>query len=176
MTVTRYHPVLVALHWLLAIMIGLQLGFGYFVIGKMANSDPEKLSPLAIHMGIGTGILALMVIRLLVRFFTRHPDPMPHQRHGIGRLRTPVHIILYVVIFATAMSGWITGYLISHLYEIPGNTLPADFAEYPTRVAHIWLALVLFLLIALHIAAAVKERASGDRNVLSRMGFGARRA
>lgn len=174
MSVTRYHPVLVVLHWLLAIMIGLQLGFGYFVIGKMANSDPAKLSPLAIHMGIGTGVLALMVIRLLVRFFTSRPAPTPDQRQGIGRLRTPVHIILYVVIFATAMSGWVTGYLISHLYETPGNTLPTDFAQYPTRVAHVWLALILFLLITLHVVAAVKKRISGDRQVLSRMGFGAR--
>lgn len=175
MSVTRYHPVLVGLHWLLAILIGLQLGFGYFVIGKLDNANPEKLNPLATHMGIGTALLALMVIRLLTRFFTSHPAPTADQRQGIGRLRTPVHIILYLVIFATAISGWVTGYLIAHLYETPGNTLPADFAQYPTRVAHVWLALVLFLLIVLHIAAAFKERMTGDRTVLSRMGFGARR-
>ncbi len=47
MVVRRHHAVLVALHWLLAIMIGAQLGFGYFVIGKMSNADPAKLGPLA---------------------------------------------------------------------------------------------------------------------------------
>ena len=67
MPVTRYHRVLVALHWLLAIMIGFQLGFGYFLIAKIPNSDPAKLSPLALHMGLGTAVIVLLVIRLITR-------------------------------------------------------------------------------------------------------------
>ncbi len=175
MSVRKYHPVLVVLHWLLALMIGLQLGFGYFTIGKMANSDPAKLQPLSIHMGIGTAIIVLMFIRLATRYFTSHPQPSESQTKGIGRLRTPVHRLMYLVIFVTAISGWLTGYLIAHLYETPGNTLPADFAQYPTRVVHVWMALVLFLVIVLHIAAAIRELISGDVNVIGRMGFGSRK-
>jgi cytochrome b561 len=174
MTVTRYHPILVALHWLLGVMIIAQLGFGYFVISKMQNADPEKLNILATHMGIGTAVIVLMFIRLITRLFTSHPAPTADQLQGIGRLRTPMHWLLYGVIFATAISGWFTGYLIAHLYEVPGNTLPTDFATYPTRVAHGWMALVLFILIILHIAAAIKEKTSGDKNILARMGFGKR--
>ena len=174
MSVTRYHPILVALHWLLAIMIGLQLGFGYFVIGKMSNSDPAKLGPLGNHMGFGTLIIVLMVIRLVTRYFTSHPAPTAHQQQGIGQLRTPIHRLLYVVIFVTALSGWYTGFLIAHLYEVPGNTLPADFAIYPTRVLHVWMALVLFLFILLHIAAAAREKIGGDKTIMQRMWFGRR--
>jgi cytochrome b561 len=173
--VRRYHAALVLLHWLLAIMIGLQLGFGYFVIGRMPNTDPAKLSPLATHMGVGTAVLALMIIRLVFRLFTSHPDPSAHQQQGIGRLRTPVHWLLYLVILVTAGSGWITGFLIAHLYETPGNTLPANFAQFPTRVLHVWTALFLFLLILLHIAAAIREHAVGDKTVMSRMWFGKRK-
>lgn len=176
MAVTRYHPVLVALHWLLAIMIGLQLGFGYFVIGKMSNADPAKLAPLGIHMGIGTAVIVLMAIRLITRFFTSHPQPTASQQQGVGKLRTPVHLLLYGVIFVTALSGWFTGFLIAHLYEVPGNTLPPDFATYPTRVIHVWMALVLFLLIVLHLAAAMKEMMMGDVHILGRVGFGKRKA
>jgi cytochrome b561 len=174
MSVTRYHPVLVALHWLIGLMIAANLGFGYFVIRNIPNTDPSKLGTLAIHMGIGTAILALMVIRLLVRLFTKHPGPTAHQQEGIGRLRTPIHWLLYVVIFITAGSGWFTGFLIAHLYEVPGNTLPADFAQYPTRVLHVWMTLVLFLLILAHIAAAIRERVSGDKAIMARMWFGRR--
>ena len=174
MPVIRYHPVLIALHWLLAIMIGFQLGFGYFLIAKIPNSDPGKLSPLALHMGLGTAVIVLLVIRLITRFFTSHPEPTAHQQEGIGRLRTPVHWLLYAVALVTAGSGWFTGALIAHLYEVPGNTLPADFAQYPTRVIHVWMALVLFLLILLHIAAALRERASGDKSIMSRVWFGKR--
>ncbi len=175
MSVRKYHPALVVLHWLLAIMIGLQLGFGYFVIGRMSNADPAKLGPLSGHMGIGTVIIVLMVIRLIIRYFTSHPEPTTSQQEGLGKLRTPVHRLLYLVIFVTALSGWFTGYLISHLYETPGNILPADFAQYPTRVIHVWMALVLFLLVVLHVAAAIKEHATGDKSVLARMGFGKRK-
>ena len=174
MSVTRYHPILVALHWLLAIMIGLQLGFGYFVIGKIPNSDPGKLGPLSYHMGFGTAIIVLMAIRLITRYFTSHPEPTASQRKGLGLLRTPIHRLLYLVIFITALSGWITGGIIAHLYETPGNTLPSDFAIYPTRVLHVWMALVLFLFILLHIAAAVRERMTGEKNILSRVWFGKR--
>ena len=76
--------------------------------------------------------------------------------------------------FITAISGWTTGFLIAHLYEHPGNTLPADFVTYPTRVIHVWMALVLFLLIMLHIAAAIKERTTGDKAIMSRVWFGKR--
>lgn len=175
MTVTRYHPLLVALHWLLAIMIGLQLGFGYFVIGKISNTDPGKLSPLATHMGIGTAIIVLMTIRLITRYFTNHPKPTASQQSGVGRLGTPIHRLLYLVIFETALSGWFTGFLIAHLYKTPGNTLPADFAHYPSRVIHVWMALVLFLFIVLHISAAIKEMMMGDVHILGRVGFGKRK-
>ena len=176
MLVRKYHPVLVALHWLLAIMIGLQLGYGYFFVGSIANTDPAKLETLAGHMGFGTLIIVLMFMRLITRYFTSHPEPAASQREGIGKLRTPIHRLLYLVIFVTALSGWFTGYLIAHLYEVPGNILPVDFAQYPTRVIHVWMALVLFLLIVLHIAAAINEHATADKSVLARMGFGKRKA
>ena len=175
MMVLRYHPLLVALHWLLAAMIGIQLGVGYFTIGKMSNADPAKLGPLGNHMGLGTALIVLMAIRLITRFFTSHPTPTASQQQGLGKLRTPVHLLLYAVILITALSGWFTGFLIAHLYEVPGNTLPPDFATYPTRIVHVWMALVLFLLIVLHITAAFKEMMTGDVNILERVGFGKRK-
>jgi len=174
MNVTRYHPVLVVLHWLIGLMIALNLGFGFFVIRNIPNTDPGKLGPLSGHMGIGTAVIVLMVIRLIVRSLTNHPGPTASQQEGIGTLRTPIHWLLYLVIFVTALSGWYTGFLIAHLYETPGNSLPADFGQYPTRVIHVWMALVLFLLILLHIAAAIKERATGDKTILGRVWFGKR--
>ena len=175
MQVTRYHPFLVVLHWLVGLMIAANLGFGYFVIGKISNTDPGKLSPLAVHMGIGTAIIVLMFIRLITRYFTSHPGPTADQQQGIGRLRTPMHLLLYLVIFVTAIAGWLTGFQIAHLYEVPGNTLPADFASMTTRVIHVWMALVLFLLIVLHIAAAIKEWLIGEGDILLRVWFGKRK-
>jgi cytochrome b561 len=175
MEVRRYHLALVLLHWVLALLIFVQLGGGYFVIAAMPNADPAKLDALKIHMLIGTLILLLMLVRLGFRLFTAHPPASIHQQSGLGRLRTPVHLILYVATLLTAGFGWVTGFLISSVYATPGATLPADLAQYPTRVLHGWLALLLLLLIVLHVAAAIRERLSGDKAIFSRLGFGPRR-
>ena len=174
MSTTRYHPLLVALHWLIALLIVINLSTGFFVIRTIANSDPAKLGPLGGHMGLGTLVIVLMLVRLITRYFTTHPEPTAHQQQGIGRLRTPMHWALYAVVFVTASAGWLTGAQIAHVYETPGNTLPTDFAQMPTRVIHVWMALVLFLMILLHISAAVRERVRGEKNILSRMWFGRR--
>ena len=174
MAVLRYHSILVILHWLIGLMIFANLGFGFVFIRNMENSDPEKLTALAGHMGMGTMIIVLMLIRLIVRYFTSHPEPTAHQREGVGALRTQFHRLLYVVIFITAIAGWLTGFQIAHLFEQPGNTLPADFPAMNTRVIHVWMVLLLFLMILLHIAAAIRERVMGERGIMSRMWFGKR--
>ena len=38
---SRYQPVLVALHWLLALMIIGLLCLGFFVLANMPNTDPK---------------------------------------------------------------------------------------------------------------------------------------
>ena len=73
--VTRYHPVLVTLHWALAILIIGALSVGFFWLAAMPNSDPQKIGILRLHMAGGILILALMVVRLVVRMLTSRPAP-----------------------------------------------------------------------------------------------------
>ena len=44
MTVSRYHPLLVVLHWLLALMIIGMLIAGFLVLDPMQNSNPAQSS------------------------------------------------------------------------------------------------------------------------------------
>ena len=46
--VTRYHPLLVALHWLLAFLIIAALFAGFFLLARMPNSDPQKIRVLLV--------------------------------------------------------------------------------------------------------------------------------
>ena len=71
--VSRYHPLLVSLHWLLAALILGALFIGYFWLAGMSNADPQKIDVLRLHMAGGVAILALMTIRLAVRFSTSKP-------------------------------------------------------------------------------------------------------
>ena len=65
--VSRYHPALVVLHWLLALLIIAALALGALVMVKIPNSSPMKLEALRSHMSGGMAILVLMLIRLVIR-------------------------------------------------------------------------------------------------------------
>ena len=43
---SRYHPLLVTLHWLLAILILAALIVGFFLLAAMPDTDPQKIGIL----------------------------------------------------------------------------------------------------------------------------------
>ena len=65
-TASRYQPVLVALHWLLALLIIGLLCLGFFVLANMPNTDPKKLEILVWHMTGGMFVLVLMILRVII--------------------------------------------------------------------------------------------------------------
>jgi hypothetical protein len=71
--VSRYHPLLATLHWLLAVLIIAMLCIGFLVLAPMPSIDPQKIGILLVHMSIGMAILALMVARFIVRIRTSRP-------------------------------------------------------------------------------------------------------
>ena len=102
---TRYHPFLVALHWLIAIMILMALGAGSLVLQHMPYSDPAKLDALRPHMSIGIAILVLMIVRLVTRLRTQHP-PAADAGHPLLTMAGQwAHWGLYLLVLAMAGSG-----------------------------------------------------------------------
>jgi cytochrome b561 len=64
--VSRYHP-------LLAALVLAMFGAGFFLLAAMPNTDPQKIGILFIHMSTGMFILALMIVRFIVRMSTARP-------------------------------------------------------------------------------------------------------
>src|SRR5579872_3193474 len=54
--VSRYHPLLVSLHWLLALVILAALALGAVKMVHIPNSDPMKIEALRSHMAGGIAI------------------------------------------------------------------------------------------------------------------------
>src|SRR5262252_2388800 len=76
--VSRYHPLLVALHWFLAVLIFAALALGALVMAKMPNTDPMKIEAWRSHMAGGGATLLLMLVRLSVQTGTTPPGaPSP---------------------------------------------------------------------------------------------------
>lgn len=173
----RYHPLLVALHWLTVPMIMFALIMGGNVLVDIPNSDPAKIDALRGHMLFGLGILALTLVRLLTRLVTRRPAPA-HTGNAIAdRLSQPAHRLLYAFVLIMAFSGVATS-LITGLGEIvffgSSASLPASFEGIAPRAVHGLIAKVLMVLIVLHVLAALYHQLFVKDRLLARMWFGKR--
>lgn len=170
---TRYHPALVTLHWLLAVMIAGALVGGTTQLEPLANTDPAKPGHFRAHMIVGGLILLLMLVRLAVRLRTPHP---PRSLTGVAlfdALAPWVHRAFYAVVILMALSGIalsISSGLGAAVWA--GGPMPADFAGNPFRAAHGVLSKLLMGLIALHIGAVLFHGVVKGDALLGRMWFG----
>lgn len=174
--VSRYHPLLVALHWLLALMITAALALGALVLVKIPNSDPMKIEALRSHMTAGVLILSLMLVRLLVRTRTKHPAPAPAGNTLLNKLGWASHRLFYPLVIGMAGSGIIMA-LEANLPAIVfagHGSLPPDFWVFTPRLFHYVLSRFLVGLITLHIAGALYHTFFLKDRLLRRMGFGKR--
>lgn len=175
--VSRYHPVLVVLHWLLALLIIAMLVMGFFVLATTPNTDPHKIDVLEMHMAAGMLILALMLIRFVVRMCTARPAQLP-TGHGIfDRIAAVAHYGFYVLILLMVGTGYATGILArlpAIVFARNGEPLPPGFAVFPTWVAHRALAVLLLGLIVLHVAGVCYHQFAKKDGIFQRMRFGRR--
>lgn len=175
----RYHPALVTLHWLLALMIIGGLVMGKFVLAATPNSDPFKLTSLTMHMGMGVLILVLMSVRLIVRFSTAKP---PHADIGnsfLNKVGIAVHWLLYLLVFALCASGLATANIAGLpgiVFGGSGEPLPVNFDDIAPRVAHGIIASVLALLVLAHVAAGLYHQYVRKDGLFARMWFSKRDA
>ncbi len=170
----RYHPVLVALHWLLAVLIIGLLCVGFLVLGRMPNDDPHKLNILVAHMAGGILVLVLMMLRVIVRVRSARPAAARTGSPALDRLAAIAHYSLYVLVFMMVASGWCTGFQIRGVFQPHGGHLPDSFAVFPSFEVHAALAALLASLLAVHIAAALYHQCVLKDGLFRRMGFGKR--
>ncbi len=174
MTTDKYHPALVALHWLLALLVLFMLVMGAVSLEHLANSSPDKVPALRAHMAIGIAILALTLVRLAVRFGTRRPPPVVTGRPLLDRIAVHAHYGLYALVILMAASGLATA-LAAGLPDIvfggSGKPLPESFAAYPARTVHGIVGSVLAVLVLVHIIAALWHHFVRRDGLLRRMRF-----
>ncbi len=173
----RYHPALVILHWLLALMIIMGLIMGSNVLSATPNDAPEKIFYLKIHMSMGIIILLLMLVRFVIRISTLKPPAADIGNSLLNKLGLLTHYLFYLVVIMMAASGMATANM-AGLPEIviggSGEPLPATFDEFPPRIAHGILGFVLLLLLIGHVSAFLYHQFVRKDGLFSRMWFGRR--
>jgi len=147
-----------ALHWLMAALILAMLLIGAGMLSTTTDRYPELL---AWHRPIGLAILVLALIRIVVRLSHR-PPPLPTDLPAIQVAAAKgSHILLYALMVAMPLIGWAMqsagGYpIILWKGFVLFPILPHDILVYGwLRFAHGLLAYAFFLLILLHLGAAL---------------------
>ena len=173
----RYHPLLVTLHWLVAIMIFISLFVGGPMLADMKNSDPQKATALTGHMIWGICIGLLMLARLAIRLFTRKPPQADAGHPSLNFGAKAAHIALYVLVFAMVASGLGIAYsadLFAIAFGGSDAPLPASFNSIPARTVHGIVAILIMLFVGLHVVGWAYHQFVRHDRLISRMWFGRR--
>ncbi len=173
----RYHPVLVALHWVMALMVLISLAAGTLVLDELANDDPDKIFVLTGHMSAGIVIGVLLIVRVITRVRTQTPPRASTGSEFLDQIGFWTHRAFYLLIAGMVVTG-LASALGAGLFPIvfggAANSLPEELAGLPQRIVHGWIAWTLMLLIILHVSAALYHQLVLKDGLLRRMWFGKR--
>jgi cytochrome b561 len=181
--VDKYTKIAVLLHWLIALLITFNIILG---LGSNYVPDADVRPMIDLHKSFGITILTLAFIRFFWRF-THTPPPFPPNYAVWERnLAHAAHVLLYVLIFALPITGWIHdsawSAAASHpmllFWVIPWFRLgfitsldPAtkDMVHTLFGQIHTLLGYALYGVLALHILGALKHQFYDKHPELQRM-------
>lgn len=182
---TRYTNVAITLHWLIALLMVCNVVMIWFV----DHYPDEWVRPVIdTHKSIGITVLGLALLRILWRISHRPPELQVKSRWEKFAAHL-AHGILYVLIIALPLSGWLhdsawkdaathpmklfglvpwprVSFIMNvdavtkeHLHDLFGNM-------------HTLLGYALYVLFVLHVAGALKHQFVDKQRQLQRMWFG----
>ena len=168
----RYTRPAIALHWLIAALI-----LGGFALGLyMTEMDlsPQKLKLYAYHKWVGVTVFALAWLRLIWRLTHTPPPPPSVPRWQVQAARV-AHGLLYGLMFAAPLSGWLMssagGFQTVWFGVLPlPDLLEKNRALFELlKQAHRVINYSFGVLVAVHVAAALKHHFIARDEVLARM-------
>jgi len=221
----RYHPALVALHWLIAILI-----LGAFMLAQSNEGERERFRPgqgnfqqqgfqqgeaddappanfqpqiqpgnqsqpgipqgglpaegsqgifstIGIHMIFGIVVLGLLIVRLIVRWTTKHPEWASTGNQFFDWVGGLTHFGLYLLTFSMVITGIILADqrgILAQTFGIGSTPTPGSFGRggFSLGFLHGGIWALLAILMILHIGAALYHQFIVKDNLLARMWFG----
>ncbi|MCB5188619.1 cytochrome b [Methylobacillus caricis] len=194
--VLRYGKVAIALHWLVGLGILVLFGLGWYMnelpkggpkvmsfdlfdLGLYTLHLSEAVSPRTfyfnLHKSVGLTVFFLVGLRVYWRL-THQPPPLQDSLKRWEKvLAHGTHHLLYLLMVLMPVTGMLTtlyskyGLSWFSIPVLPGLDEP-DLRDFFVS-AHELTATILFLLITLHIAAALKHRWIDRDDTMKRMSF-----
>jgi len=201
----RYHPALVALHWIIAILI---FGTALLAMGgegegrRGGGSTIAGIPILGVHMILGLIVLALLSVRLIIRWRTQRPDWATTGSPFLDKIGELTHWALYFFTFAITITGLILALQSNRFTRVfnPGAAARGQFIPNQSQPGQLPLPgqirggegegrfagggffvlgefhglswILLLLLILLHVGASLYHQFFVKDNLLGRMWFG----
>lgn len=155
----RWGPVSQALHWVVVLLILAIAVLGYAM--DEVPRTPKWFWVYTAHKSLGLTVLALAVLRLGWRLYAGAPKPVAGTARWQHVVATVTHWLLYGLIFAMPLSGWLYDsasglrpLLYFGLAPVPKLVAPSEGLADGMHDLHETLFLVLLALVAAHAAAA----------------------
>lgn len=178
--VARYSLVQRQLHWLLTLLVLLALGVGMtlgwlgFDGARDAFGEGVTNALYSAHKTLGVLILALIALRLVIRLTQGIPPPEPTLTRFERLASHLVHVSLYWVLLAQPIVGWLAtaaeGYPVQFFaWTLPGLIAKDEALGEKLFELHEFLAWALLVLLALHIGAALMHEHIKHDGVMRRM-------
>ena len=177
----RYSPVGIVFHWVMALLVLFQLGWGWYTSFAMPGGD--KVFAYQVHSAVGLPILVLAIGRLVWRLIIPGPVNDADTQGWQTQAAYAIHYLFYLCFFGLPLSGWAMWSSVAepgplHLAGIiPWPQLPFDALSVAWRWAildwaedvHHWLVWLLMIIVPLHVAAALKHHFWDRHDVLRGM-------
>lgn len=104
MSASPYTPAQKTLHWLVAILIVGLVAVGLFMVGMPDGDAKNRIYEL--HKSFGLLVLAVLIVRLVVRFVRGAPPPVAGIPQWQRRVAPVTHALLYVLAVVVPVLGW----------------------------------------------------------------------
>jgi len=170
----RWGSVSKSLHWLIAVLI-LALGIVGLLMGELPRT-PKYFWVYTAHKSIGITVLALVALRVLWRLYAGAPRPVPGTPTWQARVAEATHWLLYVLMFAIPLSGWLYDsasglrpFKLFGLVEMPKLVAPSEQSAQLSHAIHEWGFWLLILVVLAHAGAALYHHLHQRDATLARM-------
>jgi len=171
---SAYSAALRVLHWLTALCMFVVIPLAWYMT-SLDRHDPMRGSWFNLHKSIGLTVLLLALIRVVTRLAGSAP-PLPQAIPAFEQTLAHIgHGLLYVILFAMPISGYINSYGGGHpvnwfwLFQIPAVVSQDKALGHLGGRLHEWLAWATYALIAGHVLAVLYHQLVQRIDVLGRM-------
>jgi cytochrome b561 len=168
----RYDRLSSTLHWLVALLVFVMLGLGFYMV-EVPRQTPLRGSLFNLHKSIGLLVLGIMILRTVWRI-THRPPPLSGLSAFNMRTANAVHLLLYLLLLAQPIAGYVASSLGTYGVaffgiELPRLALPNSELREIFLAIHRLVARLIVLLLLLHIAGTLLHVLQGRRDIVRRM-------